>query len=75
MVRSECTDRFLILNERRLRRMLECYVRHYDEHRPQRALALRSRSPQGSLPSKPVTVANVRRRGVLGELVNEYHAA
>ena len=36
-VRSECTDRLLILNERHLRRALDRYVSHYNAHRPHRA--------------------------------------
>ena len=40
-VRSECTDRLLILNEGHLRRVLDRYVRHYNEHRPHRGLELR----------------------------------
>ncbi len=31
-VRSECTDRLLILSEGHLRRVLDRYVRHYNEH-------------------------------------------
>lgn len=41
-VRSECTDRLLTLNEDHLRRVLDRYVRHYNEHRPHRSLGLRS---------------------------------
>ena len=40
-VRSECTDRLLIVNERHLRRLLNRHVRHYNEHRPHRVHALR----------------------------------
>jgi len=41
-VRSERTDRLVILNERHLLRVLDLYVRHCDEHRPHRFLALGS---------------------------------
>ncbi|MGH7747663.1 MAG: integrase core domain-containing protein [Acidimicrobiales bacterium] len=74
-VRSECTDRLLIVNERHLGRVLSRYVRHYDEHRRHRSLALRSPLPQGSVLSEPTTVASIRRHGILGGLINEYHAA
>ena len=62
-VRSECTDRLLILNDRHLRRVLDCYVRHYNEHRPHRGLALRPPlRPTASMPSKPATIASIPRR-------------
>jgi putative transposase len=74
-VRSECTDRLLILNERhlRLRRVLDRYVRHYNGHRPHRGLALRP--PLRLAASRPATIAIIRRQEVLGRLINEYHAA
>jgi putative transposase len=75
-VRSESTDRILILNERHLRRMLDRYVRHYNDHRPHRGLTLRP--PQRSTVSKPPmpeTIAGIRRREILGGLINEYYAA
>ncbi|MGH9057668.1 MAG: integrase core domain-containing protein [Acidimicrobiales bacterium] len=75
-VRSECTDRLLIVNERHLRRVLHCYVRHYNEHRPHRTLALHSPLRQTtSTPSKPATISHIRRQEVLGGLINEYYAA
>lgn len=74
--RSECTDRPLILNEGHLRRVLGRYVRHYNEHRPHRGLALHPPLwPTASMPSKPATITGVRRQEVLGGLINEYHAA
>ena len=74
--RSECTDRLLILNEGHLRRVLDRYVRHYNEHRPHRGLALRPPlRPTASVPSKPATITSTRRQEVLGGLINEYHAA
>jgi Integrase core domain/Homeodomain-like domain len=39
-VRSEVTDRMLIFNQRHLRRTLDEYARHYNGHRPHRALQL-----------------------------------
>lgn len=75
-VRSECTDRLLVVNERHLRRVLGRYLRHYNEHRPHRALTLlppqRSRA---SAPSTPAVTSAIRRQQVLGGLINEYHAA
>jgi putative transposase len=39
-VRAECLDRILILGRRHLERVLRVYRRHYNEHRPHRALQL-----------------------------------
>ena len=81
-VRSECTDGLLIVNEGHLRRVLDRYVRHYNQHRPHRGLALRPPLPSTpstpltpSTPSSPATIASIRRQEVLGGLINEYHAA
>jgi len=75
-VRSECTDRLLILNERHLRWVLDRYVRHYNEHRPHRGLAMQSPVPSPSeIPAMPATLTSIHRREVLGGLINEYHAA
>jgi len=75
-VRSECTDRLLILNERHLGRVLVRYVRHYDGHRPHCALGLRPPDPLiARIPSTPAELASVCRREILGALINEYHAA
>lgn len=74
--RWECTDRLLILNEGHLRRVLDRYVRHYNEHRPHRGLALRPpEQAQPSMHSKPAVIAHIRQQEVLGGLINEYHAA
>jgi hypothetical protein len=56
--------------------MLDRYIRHYNEHRPHRGLTLRP--PQRStvsMPSMPATIAGIRRREILGGLINEYYAA
>lgn len=75
-MRSECTDRLLILNERHLGRALVRYARHYDGHRPHRALELRPPDPMtGRIPSTPAELASIRSREILGALINEYHAA
>ena len=39
-VRADCLDRILIVGRRNLERVLGVYVRHYNEHRPHRALGL-----------------------------------
>jgi transposase InsO family protein len=40
-VRRECLDRLLIFSRRQLEHVLHVYTRHYNQHRPHRALALR----------------------------------
>ena len=73
-VRADGLDRILIVGGRHLERVVGVYVRHYNGHRPHRALGLvppdRSRpTPQATLPLR------VRRRDLLGGLVHEYEAA
>jgi len=74
-VRQECLDWLLIWGRRHLERVLDEYLRHYNDQRPHRGLALR-------LPrivdneSKPGAVAlstTVRRRDRLGGLIHEYY--
>jgi putative transposase len=73
-VRADCLDRILIVGRRHLDRVLRVYVRHYNEHRPHRALDLvppdRSTPiPQAWLPPR------VGRRDLLGGLIHEYQTA
>ena len=75
-VRSEVTDRLLFMNHGHLRRVLDRYVCHYNEHRPHRTLLLRP--PQRSsapTPAPRVAIAAVHRQVVLGGLISEYRAA
>jgi putative transposase len=71
-VRRECTDRMLIVGERHLATVLNEYTAHYNGHRPHRSLNQRP-------PNRPVdvvtTTARVRRRPILGGLINEYSQA
>ncbi|WP_018216018.1 integrase core domain-containing protein [Salinispora vitiensis] len=72
-VRSELTDRILIINERHLRLTLAEYASHYNGRRPHR-----SQQWQPPRPDRPVvdlTHERVRRRPVLGGLINEYERA
>ena len=74
--RSERADRPLILDEGHLRRALDRYVHHYNQHRPHRGLALHPPlRPTASMLSKPATITSTRRQQFLGGLINEYHAA
>lgn len=72
-VRSECTDRLLVVNEGHLRGVLDRSVRHYNDHRPHRGLSLRP--PVQPVSSRPAQIKSIRRQEVLGGLINEYHAA
>jgi putative transposase len=72
-VRSEVTDRMLILGERHLRRTLDEYARHYNGRRPHRSLDLRP--PRSDRPAIDLTHHQVKRRPVLGGLITEYERA
>jgi putative transposase len=75
-VRAECLDWLLIVGRGHLERVLRVYVKHYNEHRPHRALELEA-------PDRPFGLAvvgedrqgRVRRRDLLGGLIHEYHRA
>jgi transposase InsO family protein len=72
-VRSEVTDRLLIVNERHLRTVLERYISHYNQRRPHQALQLRPPRPDRAAPS--ASYSHVVRRPVLAGLINEYEPA
>jgi putative transposase len=71
--RTEVTDRMLIFGERHLRSVMTEYARHYNERRPHRALKLQSPRPDHRIPD--LCQERVRRRIVLGGLLNEYERA
>jgi putative transposase len=71
--RRECTDRLLITGQRHLAVVLDAYVDHYNRHRPHQSL-----EQQPPLPRPAVQAAadsTVRRRRILGGLINEYERA
>jgi putative transposase len=79
-VRRECLDRLLILGRRHLQHVLTSYVRHFNEHRPHRALG--QRPPLATLMASDervlaevIDLARVRRRDLLGGLIHEYQLA
>ncbi|HEV7935582.1 MAG TPA: integrase core domain-containing protein [Actinomadura sp.] len=76
-LRRELLDRILILGTGHLRRVLAEYAIHYNAHRPHQSLRQRSPDIDPSVPAPIIDLAGrrIRRRPVLGGLINEYEAA
>lgn len=75
-VRGDCLDRLLIIGRRHLEHVLRVYTKHYNEHRPHRALRLDP--PDGGNPkTADLTHAApvVCRHDLLGGLIHEYQRA
>jgi putative transposase len=73
-IRSECTDRILIYNERHATRILSEYARHYNSHPPHQALDQRAPHDEHRPAALPLD-GLIRRHRVLGGVINEYHRA
>ena len=71
--RTEITDRMLIFGERHLRTTLTDYQGHYNGRRTHRSRQLRP--PQPDNPATDLSWKRIRRRPVLGGLINEYERA
>jgi len=76
-VRRECLDRILIVGRRHLQIVLATYVAHHNAHRPHRSLGQRPPDPRplpvdGLVSPSP---REIRRRRILGGLINEYEQA
>jgi putative transposase len=74
-VRTDCLDRILIIGRRHLERVLHAYTKHYNEHRPHRALRL---APPGGIANpkgNTNTPVAIHRRDLLGGLIHEYQQA
>jgi putative transposase len=63
----------LIFGERHLRRTLSRYTRHYNGRRPH--LALQLQPPRCDQPVIDLTHERIKRRPVLGGLINQYERA
>jgi len=71
--RTEVTDRMLIFGERHLRSALAEYARHYNRRRPHRSRQLHP--PRPDHPAVDLSQDRIRRRPVLGGLLDEYERA
>jgi hypothetical protein len=72
-VRTEVTDRVLIVGQRHLRAVLADYETHYNGRRPHRSRQLRP--PRPHHPVADLSEERIQRRPVLGGLISEYERA
>ena len=71
--RTEVTDRMLIFGQRHLRAILAEYEAHYNGRRPHRSRQLHP--PRPDHPAADLSQERIKRRPVLGGLINEYERA
>jgi putative transposase len=71
--RAEVTDRMLIFGERHLRLVLADYSAHYKGRRPHCSRLFRP--PRPDHPVADLSQDRIKRRTVLGGLINEYERA
>jgi transposase InsO family protein len=76
-VRRECTDRILIAGERHLRVVLDQYIAHYNAGRSHQGDGMRLHAPDDdpNVIPFPAQTERIRRKRVLGGLINEYEPA
>jgi len=68
--RTEVTDRLLIFGQQHLRTILAQYEAHYNARRPHRSRQLHP--PRPDYPLADLSQERIKRRPVLGGLINEY---
>ena len=75
--RAECTDRMLIAGERHARIVMAEYVKHYNAGRSHQGHGLGLRAPHDApnVTTFPAPPRQIRRRQLLGGLINEYQPA
>jgi putative transposase len=71
--RTEVTDRMLTFGQRHLRTILAEYEAHYNGRRPHRSRQLRP--PRPDHPAADLSQERIKRRPVLGGLINDYDRA
>ncbi|MCP3882406.1 MAG: transposase [Sulfitobacter sp.] len=73
-VRHELLDHTLIWNQRQLRRLLDEFVEHYNEHRPHRGLG--QRAPNDDAGASVIELGyRIQRTTTCAGLINEYRPA
>jgi hypothetical protein len=67
----------LILGPGHLRKVLAEYTLHYNGHRPHQSLGQRCPDTDPAMPAPVINLSGrrIKRRPVLGGLINEYEAA
>jgi len=75
--RAECTDRMLIASERHARVIMAEYIDHYNTGRSHQGYGLGLRAPDDppNVIPFPALPHHIRRRKLLGGLINEYQPA
>jgi putative transposase len=77
-VRAECTDRVLVIGERHLRAVLPEYLEHYNtgrSHQGHDMMSLRAPDDSPDIIPLPAPPHRIRRKLVLGRLINQYQPA